>query len=195
MFPWIAVNGKVVAFGGRVLDARTKGVNQKYVNSPDSLIYHKANELYGIFQAKKQIAKEDMVYMVEGYTDVLAMHQCGIENVVANSGTALNEAQIHLLHRFTNNITLLYDSDEAGIHAATRSTDMLLAEGMNVKTNTPQIRQYRKNLLELVLRLASALDQIQALDAETRAAVQAARERVASIIGAGEAPDFEEGSS
>ena len=133
MFPWVAVNGKVVAFGGRVLDARTKGVNQKYVNSPDSIIYHKANELYGIFQAKKQIAKEDMVYMVEGYTDVLAMHQCGIENVVANSGTALNEAQIHLLHRFTNNITLLYDGDEAGIHAATRSTDMLLAEGMNVK--------------------------------------------------------------
>ena len=133
MFPWVAVNGRVVAFGGRVLDARTKGVNQKYVNSPDSLIYHKANELYGIFQAKKQIAKDDMVYMVEGYTDVLAMHQCGVENVVANSGTALNEAQIHLLHRFTNNITLLYDGDEAGIHAATRSTDMLLAEGMNVK--------------------------------------------------------------
>lgn len=133
MFPWIAVNGKVVAFGGRVLDSRTKGVNQKYVNSPDSIIYHKANELYGIYQAKKMIAKEDMVYMVEGYTDVLAMHQCGIENVVANSGTALNEAQIHLLHRFTNNITLIYDGDEAGIHAATRSTDMLLAEGMNVK--------------------------------------------------------------
>ncbi|MCH5174418.1 MAG: DNA primase [Prevotellaceae bacterium] len=133
MFPWIAVNGKVVAFGGRVLDSRTKGVIQKYVNSPDSIIYHKANELYGIYQAKKTIAKEDMVYMVEGYTDVLAMHQCGIENVVANSGTALNEAQIRLLHRFTNNITLLYDGDEAGIHAATRSTDMLLAEGMNVK--------------------------------------------------------------
>lgn len=133
MFPWISVSGKVVAFGGRVLDARTKGVSQKYVNSPDSVIYHKANELYGIFQAKKQIAKEDNVYMVEGYTDVLAMHQCGIENVVANSGTALNEAQIHLLHRFTNNITLLYDGDEAGVHAATRSTDMLLAEGMNVK--------------------------------------------------------------
>lgn len=133
MFPWIAVNGKVVAFGGRVLDQRTKGVNQKYVNSPDSPIYHKAHELYGIFQAKKTIAKEDLVYMVEGYTDVLAMHQCGIENVVANSGTALNEAQIHLLHRFTNNITLIYDGDEAGIHAATRSTDMLLAEGMNVK--------------------------------------------------------------
>ena len=133
MFPWIAVNGKVVAFGGRVLDSRTKGVNQKYVNSPDSIIYHKANELYGIYQAKKMIAKEDMAYMVEGYTDVLAMHQCGIENVVANSGTALNEAQIHLLHRFSNNITLIYDGDEAGIHAATRSTDMLLAEGMNVK--------------------------------------------------------------
>lgn len=133
IFPWLNVSGKVVAFGGRVLDARTKGVNQKYVNSPDSLIYHKANELYGIFQAKKQIAKEDLVYMVEGYTDVLAMHQCGIENVVANSGTALNEAQIRLLHRFTNNITLLYDGDEAGIHAATRSTDMLLAEGMNVR--------------------------------------------------------------
>lgn len=133
IFPWIAVNGKVVAFGGRVLDKRTKGVNQKYVNSPDSIIYHKANELYGIYQAKRTISKEDMVYMVEGYTDVLAMHQCGIENVVANSGTALNEAQIHLLHRFTNNITLIYDGDEAGIHAALRSTDMLLAEGMNVK--------------------------------------------------------------
>ena len=133
MFPWIAGNGKGVAFGGRALDTRTKGVSQKYVNSPDSSIYHKAHELYGIFQAKKMIAKEDMVYMVEGYTDVLAMHQCGIENVVANSGTALNEAQIHLLHRFTNNITLIYDGDEAGIHAATRSTDMLLAEGMNVK--------------------------------------------------------------
>lgn len=133
MFPWIGVNGKVVAFGGRVLDSRTKGVNQKYVNSPDSTIYHKAHELYGIFQAKKTIAKEDMVYMVEGYTDVLAMHQCGIENVVANSGTALNEAQVHLMHRFTNNITLIYDGDEAGIHAAMRSTDILLAEGMNVR--------------------------------------------------------------
>ena len=133
IFPWIAVNGKVVAFGGRVLDLRTKGVNQKYVNSPDSAIYHKSRELYGIYQAKKTIAKEDMVYMVEGYTDVLAMHQCGIENVVANSGTALNEAQVHLMHRFTNNITLIYDGDDAGIHAAMRSTDILLAEGMNVR--------------------------------------------------------------
>lgn len=133
MFPWIGVSGKVVGFGGRLLDARTKGVSQKYVNSPDSEIYHKDHELYGIFQGKKAIAREDRVYMVEGYTDVIAMHQCGIENVVANSGTALSVHQIHTLHRFTSNITLLYDGDEAGIHAALRGTDMLLAEGMNLK--------------------------------------------------------------
>lgn len=133
MFPWIGVSGKVVAFGGRVLDSRTKGVNQKYVNSPDSEIYHKERELYGIYQAKRAIAKEDRVYMVEGYTDVISMHQSGIENVVANSGTALSKYQIHLLHRFTSNIVLLYDGDAAGIHAALRGTDMLLAEGMNVK--------------------------------------------------------------
>lgn len=133
MFPWIGVSGKVVAFGGRVLDARTKGVNQKYVNSPDSDIYHKDHELYGIFQAKKAISKENCVYMVEGYTDVISMHQCGIENVVANSGTALSEHQIHILHRFTPNIVLLYDGDAAGIKAALRGTDMLLKEGMNVK--------------------------------------------------------------
>ncbi|MBQ1970041.1 MAG: DNA primase, partial [Paludibacteraceae bacterium] len=94
MFPWFSVSGKVTAFGGRVLDARTKGVSQKYINSPESEIFHKSNELYGIFQAKKAIVKEDRVYMVEGYTDVISMHQCGVENVVANSGTALNEAQI-----------------------------------------------------------------------------------------------------
>ncbi len=133
MFPWFSVSGKIVAFGGRVLDARTKGVNQKYINSPESDIFRKSRELYGIFQAKKAIAKEDCVYMVEGYTDVISMHQCGVENVVANSGTALNEAQIKILHRFTSNITLLYDGDNAGIHAALRGTDMLLAEGMNVK--------------------------------------------------------------
>lgn len=133
IFPWFSVSGKVVAFGGRVLDSRTKGVNQKYINSPESEIFHKSNELYGIFQAKKSIVKEDRVYMVEGYTDVISMHQCGVENVVANSGTALNEAQIRLLRRFTSNITLLYDGDGAGIHAALRGTDMLLAEGMNVK--------------------------------------------------------------
>ena len=133
IFPWIGISGKVVGFGGRLLDSRTKGVNQKYVNSPDSEIYHKDRELYGIYQAKKAIAKEDRVYMVEGYTDVISMHQCGIENVVANSGTALSVHQIHILHRFTSNITLLYDGDAAGIHAAMRGTDMLLAEGMNLK--------------------------------------------------------------
>jgi DNA primase len=133
IFPWLNVSGKVVAFGGRKLDAATKGVQQKYVNSPDSEIYHKERELYGIYQAKKAIVKEDCVYMVEGYTDVIAMHQCGLENVVANSGTALSNYQIRLLHRFTPNIVLLYDGDEAGIHAAMRGTDMLLQEGMNVK--------------------------------------------------------------
>ena len=133
IFPWLNVSGKVVAFGGRKLDAATKGVQQKYVNSPDSEIYHKDHELYGIYQAKKAIVKEECVYMVEGYTDVIAMHQCGLENVVANSGTALSHYQIRLLHRFTQNIVLLYDGDEAGIHAAMRGTDMLLQEGMNVK--------------------------------------------------------------
>ena len=133
IFPWLNVSGKVVAFGGRKLDAATKGVQQKYVNSPDSEIYHKERELYGIYQAKKAIVKEDCVYMVEGYTDVIAMHQCGLENVVANSGTALSIYQIKLLRRFTQNIVLLYDGDEAGIHAAMRGTDMLLQEGMNIK--------------------------------------------------------------
>lgn len=116
-----------------MLDSRTKGVNQKYVNSPDSEIYHKERELYGLYQAKKAIAKEDCVFMVEGYTDVISMHQCGIENVVANSGTALSVHQIRLLHRFTDNIVLLYDGDAAGEHAALRGTDMLLEEEMNVK--------------------------------------------------------------
>lgn len=133
IFPWFSVSGKVVAFGGRVLDSRTKGVSQKYVNSPDSVIYHKERELYGLYQAKKAIAKEDCVFMVEGYTDVISMHQCGIENVVANSGTALSVHQIRLLHRFTSNIVLLYDGDNAGIHAALRGTNMLLEEEMNVK--------------------------------------------------------------
>ena len=133
IFPWIGVSGKVVGFGGRKLDAATKGVQQKYVNSPDSDIYHKDRELYGLYQAKRDIAKEDCVYMVEGYTDVIAMHQAGIKNVVANSGTALSLHQIHILRRFTQNIILLYDGDSAGIHAALRGTDMLLAEGMNLK--------------------------------------------------------------
>ena len=133
IFPWFNISGKILGFGGRVLDSRTKGIAQKYVNSPESEIYSKRKELYGIYQAKSAIVKYDNVYMVEGYTDVIAMHQCGLENVVANSGTALSEEQIRLLHRFTSNITLIYDGDEAGIKASIRSTDMLLAEGMNVK--------------------------------------------------------------
>lgn len=133
IFPWFTVSGKICAFGGRKLDAATKGVSQKYVNSPESDIYHKDRELYGLFQAKKAIAKEDCVYMVEGYTDVIAMHQCGIENVVANSGTALSVHQIRQLRKLSTNIVLLYDGDEAGIHAAMRGTDMLLSEGMNIK--------------------------------------------------------------
>ena len=133
IFPWFSASGKVNAFGGRLLDSRTKGVQQKYVNSPESDIFHKERELYGLYQAKREIAKQDHVYMVEGYTDVIAMHQCGICNVVANSGTALSVHQIKALRRFTPNITLLYDGDEAGVHAAMRGTDMLLGEGMNVK--------------------------------------------------------------
>lgn len=133
VFPWTGVSGKVVGFTARVLDKRTKGVNQKYVNSPDSEVFHKDHELYGIWQAKRSIAKEDRVYMVEGQADVISMHQCGIENVVANSGTALSIHQIHMLHRFTSNITLIYDGDAAGIHAALRGTDMLLSEGMSLR--------------------------------------------------------------
>ena len=133
IFPWLNVSGKVVAFGGRVLDSRTKGVVQKYVNSPNSDIFIKERELYGLYQAKRTIVKEDRVFLVEGYTDVIAMHQSGIDNAVANSGIALSRHQIKLLRRFTPNITLLYDGDDAGIHAAMRGTDMLLEEGMNVK--------------------------------------------------------------
>lgn len=133
IFPWFNVSGRVVGFGGRVLDSRTKGVAQKYINSPESEIYSKRKELYGIYQAKSAMMKCDKVYIVEGYTDVIAMHQCGIENVVANSGTALSEEQIRLLRRFTSNVTLIYDSDEAGIKASIRGIDMFLVEGMNVK--------------------------------------------------------------
>ena len=133
IFPWLNVSGRVVGFGGRVLDSRTKGVHQKYVNSPDSDIYSKRKELYGICQGKGAIVKSDLVYLVEGYTDVIAMHQCGLENVVASSGTALSVEQVRLIRRFTSNVTLLYDGDEAGIKASIRGIDMLLAEGMNVK--------------------------------------------------------------
>ena len=133
IFPFHTLSGKVVAFGGRVLSRETKGVAQKYVNSPESEIFTKGNNLYGLYFAKQSIMKKDRCFLVEGYTDVISMHQSGIENVVASSGTALTEAQIRLIHRFTSNITVLYDGDEAGIHAALRGTDLLLAEGMNVK--------------------------------------------------------------
>jgi DNA primase len=133
IFPVFTLSGKVVAFGGRVLDAATKGVKVKYVNSPESTIYNKSAELYGLFQAKQAIVRQDRCFLVEGYTDVISMHQSGIENVVASSGTSLTPGQIRLIHRFTDNITILYDGDEAGIHASLRGIDMLLEEGMNVK--------------------------------------------------------------
>ncbi len=133
IFPIFTVSGRVVGFGGRVLAKATKGVNQKYVNSPESTIYSKSRELYGLYQAKSAISKQDCCYLVEGYTDVISMHQSGIENVVASSGTALTEGQIALLHRFTSNVTMLFDGDEAGIHAALRGTDMLLSKGLNIK--------------------------------------------------------------
>ena len=133
IFPVHTLSGKVVAFGGRVLSSATKGVKVKYVNSPESEIYHKSNELYGIYFAKQAIVKQDRCFLVEGYTDVISMHQSGVENVVASSGTALTPGQIKLIHRFTNNITVLYDGDVAGIKASLRGIDMLLEEGMNIK--------------------------------------------------------------
>ena len=131
IFPIHTISGKVAGFGGRILDS-TKKVG-KYLNSPESEIYHKSNELYGLYFAKQAIAKADKCYLVEGYTDVISMHQSGIENVVASSGTALTQGQIHLIHRMTNNITVLYDGDAAGIKAAIRGIDLLLEAGMNVK--------------------------------------------------------------
>lgn len=131
IFPVHSLSGKVVAFGGRVLKKDEK--TAKYVNSPESEIYHKSNELYGIYFAKQAIVKADRCFLVEGYTDVISMHQSGVENVVASSGTALTHGQIRLIHRFTNNITVLYDGDAAGIKAAIRGIDLLLEEGMNVK--------------------------------------------------------------
>ena len=131
IFPVHTLSGKVVAFGGRVLKKDEK--TAKYVNSPESEIYHKSNELYGIYFAKQAIVKEDRCFLVEGYTDVISMHQAGIENVVASSGTALTQGQIRLIHRFTSNIPVLYDGDAAGIKAALRGIDLLLEDGMNVK--------------------------------------------------------------
>ena len=133
IWPIFTVSGRVAGFGGRVLDAATKGVNVKYLNSPESIVYSKRKELFGLYQAREAIRKQDLCYLVEGYTDVMAMHQQGVENVVASSGTALTNDQIRLIHRMTDNITVIFDGDEAGIHASERGIDMLLAEGMNVK--------------------------------------------------------------
>ncbi len=131
MFPIHTLSGKVVGFGGRILKKDDK--TAKYLNSPESSIYHKSRELYGIFFAKQAIVKADKCFLVEGYTDVISMHQSGVENVVASSGTALTQGQINLIHRFTNNITVLYDGDAAGIKASIRGIDLLLEEGMNIK--------------------------------------------------------------
>ncbi len=131
IFPVHTLSGKIVAFGGRILATNDK--TAKYVNSPESTIYHKSNELYGIYQAKQGITKLDKCYLVEGYTDVISMHQSGITNVVASSGTALTHGQIRMIHRLTKNITVLYDGDSAGIKAALKGTDLLLAQGLNVK--------------------------------------------------------------
>ena len=131
MFPVHSLSGKVVAFGGRILKKDDKMA--KYVNSPESEIYHKSNELYGIYYAKQAIVREDRCLLVEGYTDVISMHQCGIENVVASSGTSLTPGQIRLIHRFTENVTVIYDGDAAGIKASIRGIDLLLEEGLNIK--------------------------------------------------------------
>ena len=131
IFPVHSISGKVVAFGGRIMSSDAKVA--KYVNSPESIIYSKSRELYGLWQAKQAIVRKDRCFLVEGYADVISMFQSGVENVVASSGTSLTPGQIRLIHRFTNNITVLYDGDKAGIKASLRGIDMLLAEGMNVK--------------------------------------------------------------
>ncbi|WP_303742279.1 DNA primase, partial [uncultured Muribaculum sp.] len=129
MFPVFSISGKVIAFGGRTL----KKDVAKYVNSPESLIYKKSYQLYGLYQAKQAIVKHDKCILVEGYMDVISMHQSGIENVVASSGTSLTDGQIRLIHRFTDNVTVIYDGDAAGIKASLRGIDMLLAEGLDIK--------------------------------------------------------------
>ena len=131
LFPIESMSGRVLGFGGRILKADKKAA--KYLNSPESDIYHKSKVLYGIYQAKQAIAKEDRCYLVEGYTDVISMHQAGVENVVASSGTALTPDQIRLVRRLTPNITVLFDGDAAGIRASIRGIDLILEQGMNVK--------------------------------------------------------------
>ncbi len=131
MFPIHSMSGRVLGFGGRILKKSEKAA--KYLNSPESNIYHKSKVLYGIYFSKSAIVKQDNCYLVEGYTDVISMHQHGIENVVASSGTALTSEQIKLIGRFTKNITILFDGDSAGIKASFRGIDLILSEGMNVK--------------------------------------------------------------
>jgi len=131
MFPIHSLSGQVLGFGGRIIKSDPKSA--KYVNTPETEIYHKSRIVYGIFQARHAITREDRCYLVEGYTDVLSMHEAGIENVVASSGTALTQEQIRLIKRFTPNITMLYDGDQAGVKASVRGTDLVLEEGMNVR--------------------------------------------------------------
>jgi len=131
IYPIFSVSGRVIAFGGRILSSDKK--KAKYVNSPETPVYHKSNELYGLYQARQAIARQDKCILVEGYMDVISMHQIGIENVVASSGTSLTLGQIRLLHRFTKNITVIYDADPAGIHASLRGIDLLLAEELNIR--------------------------------------------------------------
>ena len=131
IYPVLSISGKVVAFGGRTL--RKDKSMAKYVNSPESVIYSKRRELYGLYQARQAIVKADKCILVEGYMDVISMHQAGVENVVASSGTSLTAEQVRLIHRFTNNITVIYDADSAGVKASLRSIDMLLLEGMDIK--------------------------------------------------------------
>ena len=131
MFPIHSLSGQVLGFGGRIIKHDPKAA--KYVNTPETEIYHKSRIVYGIFQARQAITREDRCYLVEGYTDVLSMHEAGVENVVASSGTALTQEQIRLIKRFTPNITMLYDGDQAGVKASVRGTDMVLEEGMNVR--------------------------------------------------------------
>ncbi len=134
IFPIHNLNGKVIAFAGRYLKKEPN--SPKYVNSPETLLYHKSNELYGLYYGKNEIRKQDAVYLVEGYTDVISMHQSGVENVVASSGTSLTEGQIRLIKRFTENVTVLFDGDAAGIKASIRGIDMLLEQGLNVRVLT-----------------------------------------------------------
>jgi DNA primase len=131
MFPIHSLSGQVLGFGGRILKTDVK--TAKYLNSPESEIYHKSRILYGIYQARKSITQEDKCYLVEGYTDVMSMHEANVENVVASSGTSLTQEQVRLIKRFTQNIVILYDGDPAGIKASLRGIDMVLEEGMNVK--------------------------------------------------------------